>query len=150
MDHRKDLALLAREHRKLVDEFVEAVLSQLPTEAGIEQWNALGLAVRFHTESVLVPGLLAVAALLLKAGPEALNRELPQWIERTSSVLPAEADLLTEAGRRVDPAGYALLEENLDLTRGQCLAVEMFHAYLLGLAPGVPRTPTSTPYRDTR
>ena len=57
-------------------------MSQLPVEAGIEEWNTLGIAVRFHTESVLVPGLLAVTALLLKAGPEALIRELPQWIER--------------------------------------------------------------------
>ena len=142
MDDRKELAFLAGEHRKLIDGLVEAVLSQLPAEAGIEEWNALGIAVRFHAESVLVPGLLAVTALLLRAGPEALNRELPQWIERTSSVLPGEADLLTEAGRRVDPAGYAMLEESLGLARSQCLAVEMFHAFLLGLVPGMPKTPS--------
>ena len=135
MDDRRELDFLAGEHQKMISELVEAVISEVPVGLGIEERNALGISVRFHAETVLVPGVLAVTALLLGAGPDVLNRDLPRWIERVSSVLPADAQVLTEAGRQVDPAGYALLEENLGLAPDQCLGVEMFHSYLLGLTP---------------
>ena len=58
-----------------------------------------------------MPSLLAVNALLLGSSSGALEKDLPEWIERVSTLLPAEAAFLTEAGRGVDPLSYSLLSE---------------------------------------
>ena len=52
-----------------------------------------------------------------------------------STLLPEEAAFLTEAGKKVDVSSYGLLAENLELSPDQCLAVEVFHAHLQGMAP---------------
>ena len=131
---------LAAQHRALVNEFIDAVVSAVPVDLAIEGRNALGLSVRGHVENGLVPGVIAAVALLLGAPHGALERDLPQWIERVSTLMPEEAAFLTEAGRRVSPAEYELLAENVGLSQGQCLAVEVYRSCLLAMAPCVPRT----------
>ena len=42
---------LAAQHRTMVDEFIDAVVSAVPVDLGIEGRNALGLAVRGHVET---------------------------------------------------------------------------------------------------
>ena len=72
----------------------------------------------------MVPSLLAVIALLLEASPDALQKDLPEWLERTSTVLPSEAAFLTEAGRMVDPFCYSLLSREPGLAAGPMLGCE--------------------------
>ena len=126
---------LAGEHRRVVDRFIEDAADVLAEGLSVAERNELEVNLRFYVETQLVPGILAVNALLLGASPEALDRDLPEWIERASTVLPAEAAFLTEAGRGVDPLSYSLLSENLGLSQDQCLGVEMFRANLQGMAP---------------
>ncbi len=134
---------LAGEHRRVVDHFIEDAVAVLARGMTLLQRNELEVNLRFFVETQLVPGLLAVNALLLKASPQALQKDLPEWIERTSTVLPSEAAFLTEAGRMVDPFFYSLLAENLDLPPDQCLGVQMFQVQLLSMAPLVGKTGTS-------
>ena len=136
MDFSSKSDFLAAEHRRNVDGFIDAVVSIVPCDLGIEGQNELGVKLRFHVENRLVPGLLAVVTSLLEAGPEALETGLPSWIEQVSTALPSDAETLTEAGRQLDPDGYALLEENLGLSPARCLAVEMFHSHFLSLTHG--------------
>ena len=75
---------LAAQHRALVDEFIDAVINEVPTDMGIEGRNALGLAVRNHAENELIPGVIAAFALLLGVSHGALQKDLPQWIEQAS------------------------------------------------------------------
>ena len=126
---------LAAEHRRVVDNFIQDAIDVLEKDLGMVERNELEVNLRFCVETQLVPGLLAVNALLLQASPKALQKDIPEWIERSSTALPSEAAFLTEAGRRVDPNSYALLTENLDLAPDQCLGVMMFQAHLLTMAP---------------
>ena len=128
---------LAGEHRRVVDNFIKDAIDVLAKDLGMVERNELEVNLRFYVETQLVPGLLAVNALMLQASSEALEHDLPEWIERTSTALPSEAAFLTEAGRMVDPKSYALLTENLDLSPDQCLGVMMFQAHLLSMAPMV-------------
>ena len=100
--------VLAGEHRMVVDRFIEDAAGVLSEGLGIVERNELEVNLRFYVETQLVPGLLAVNALLLEASSEALERDLPEWIERASTVLPAEAAFLTAAGRGVDSLSYSL------------------------------------------
>lgn len=43
--------------------------------------NELEVNLRFYVETQLVPGLLAVNALLLQASSDALKHDLPKWLE---------------------------------------------------------------------
>ena len=126
---------LAGEHRRVVDGFIAAAAGVLSEGLGVVERNGLEINLRFYVETQLAPGLLAVNALLPGASPGALERDLPEWIERAATVLPAEAAFLTEAGREVDPLSCSLLAENLGLSPDQCLGVKMFHAHLLSMAP---------------
>ena len=128
--------LLARHHRRALDQFIEAVLDSADLE-GVER-DVLGVALRREVETVLVPGLSVVLALLLEADADALAR-LPDWLDGVSSVMPAESGFLTEMGRRVDPAGAALVEEGLGLLPGESLARREFTNCLWELAPTVDR-----------
>ena len=126
---------LAGEHRRVVDNFIEDAVAVLARGMTLFQRNELEVNLRFFVETQMVPGLLAVNALLLKASPEELAKDLPDWIEQTSTVLPSEAAFLTEVGKMVDPFFYSLLAENLDLPPDQCLGVQTFQAQLLSMAP---------------
>ena len=126
---------LAGERRRVVDRFIEDAAAVLTEGWSVAERNQLGVNLRFCVETQLAPGLLAVNALLLGASPEALRRDLPEWIEHTSTALPVEAAFLAGVGREVDPLSYALLAENLGLSPDRCLGVEVFHAHLLGMAP---------------
>ena len=101
--------------------------------------------LRFYIETQLVPGLLAVHAVLLGASLDDLNTDLPVWIKRASSVLPAEAAFITEIGRAVDPVSYSLLSENLGISDDQCLGVKTFHYHLSSLAPLVQKLRATQP-----
>ena len=126
---------LAGEHRRVVDRFIEDAADVLPEDLSVAERNDLEVNLRFYVETQLVTGIFAVNALLLGASPEALERDLPEWIERASTVLPAEAAFLTEAGQGVDPLSYSLLPGNLEPSQDQCLGVEVFQSHLQGMAP---------------
>ena len=128
--------LLARHHRQAVGRFIESVLDGL--DLGDLERNVLGVALRREVESVFVPELSAVMALLLEVDARALAR-LPEWLDRVTSVMPAESEFLTEMGRRVDPAGAALVEESLRLLPGESEARRVFEAHLWEMAPVVSR-----------
>ena len=126
---------LAGEHRRVVDRFIEDAADVLAEGLSVAERNQFEIRLRFQVESQLVPSLLAVNALLLGSSSGALEKDLPEWIERVSTLLPAEAAFLTEAGRGVDPLSYSLLSENLGLSQDRCLGVEVFRAHLQGMAP---------------
>ena len=128
--------VLARHHRRVVDEFMEAVLDELDLD-GVER-NVMGVALRSEVETRLVPGLMALDALLLEADAHALAR-LPGWLDRVSTVMPAESEFLTMMGRWVDPVGAAKVEENLRLLPGESEVRRMFEAHLWELSPAVDR-----------
>ena len=103
---------LASRHRAVVTEFIEAVVEEWACDMGQVERNILGVALRSHMETELVPGLLAIHALLLKADAEMLAR-LPEWLDRVQTPLPGSRDFFEEMARRLDPTGYDLLEESL-------------------------------------
>ena len=72
--------VLARHHGRVISEFVESVLDALNL-TDLER-NIVGVAIRAETEERLVPGLYAVAALLLDADARVLGEGLPEWLER--------------------------------------------------------------------
>ena len=77
------------------------------------------VALRREVETRLVPGLVAVQAVFHAAYAVVLRRDLPEWLDRVSSVMPAESEFFTEMGRGLDPAAYDLFEENLGLLPGE-------------------------------
>ena len=109
---------LASRHRAVVTEFIEAVVEEWAGDMGDLERNILGVALRQEIETMLVPGLLAVDALLLGANAKTLGW-LPEWLDRVSTALPGDAEFLTEMGRVLDPPGYDLLEgERCAFARG--------------------------------
>ena len=88
--------LLARHHRRVVDEFIESVLDQM--DLGDLEHNVLRVALRREVETELVPGLVAVQAVFQAAYAETLGNGLPVWLDRVSSVKPADSEFLTEMG----------------------------------------------------
>ena len=128
--------VLARHHRRGVDDFIEVVLDGMDLD-GVER-NVMGVAFRPEVETRLALRLFAVAALLLEADADALAR-LPEWLDRVQAVLPAESEFLTDMGRRVDSAGAVLVEENLGLLPGESLAAREFRGCLWELATVVDR-----------
>lgn len=132
MDRRE---YLARQHRRVVDEFILAVVEEWAGNQSILEQNLLGSLLRSELEDRLVPALLAVDALLMKADAQVLGKDLPEWLNQVSTVLPAEAEFLSEMGRRVDPVGSGLLEENSVLSTGESLASRAFVDHLWEMAP---------------
>ena len=127
---------LASRHRSVVTQFIEAVVEEWACDMGEVERNVLGVALRHEIETRLVPGLLAVDALLVGADSETLGW-LPEWLDLTSTVLPADAEFLTEMSRRLDPDGFGLLEDNLALRPGESAASRAFTDFLWEMSPGV-------------
>ncbi len=117
----RETEFLVREHQAMVADYIGSVLDLQTPGLSDEERNRLGLALRFELENQLVPGLFAVAAVILEANVDTLNERIPAWMHRVSTLLPSEAGFLTEAGRKVDPEGYALAMKNLGLTPDRCL-----------------------------
>ena len=128
---------LARHHRRVVDQFIESVLCEL--DLGDLERNVLGTLLRSEVESRLVPGLTAVLGLLLEVDSEVLGEDLPEWLDRVSSVMPADAEFLAEMGRRLDPACNDLLDDNLGLLPGETVIEREFRSHLWEMAPRVPK-----------
>ena len=61
---------LASAHRRVVDDFIQAVLDEWACDMGDVERNIVGVALRQEVETRLFPGLLAVHALLLGADAE--------------------------------------------------------------------------------
>ena len=133
---------LASRHRAVVTEFIEAVVEEWAGDMGDLERNILGVALRQEIETMLVPGLLAVDALLLGANAKTLGW-LPEWLDRVSTALPGDAEFLTEMGRVLDPPGYDLLEENAVLLPGESEASRAFTDYLWSMAPGISSRPVT-------
>ena len=129
--------MLACHHRRVVDEFIESVLEDLNL-TDLER-NVVGVAIRAEVEERLVPGLYAVAALLLDADAGVLGQCLPAWLDRVSSVMPGQSTFLSEMGRLLDPSGADLFEESLGLRPGESEVRRVFEAHLWEMAPCVPR-----------
>ena len=128
--------MLVRHHQMVVDRFIESVLDEL--DLGNLKRNVLGVALRREIETELVPGLAAVQSVFHAADAETLGKGLPDWLDRVSSVLPAESEYLAEMGRRLDPDGAALLDENLGLRAGESEVRRAFEAHLWDMAPRLP------------
>ena len=125
---------LARFHRRVVTELIEAVLDEWAGDMGDLARNVPGAALRQEVETRLVPGLLAVDALLLGAGGDTLAR-LTEWLDRVQTPLPAEAEFFTEMCRLLDPVVSSLVEENLALRPGGSVPSRVFTDYLWVMAP---------------
>ena len=94
--------VLARHHRRVVDEFIGSVLDRMDLE-GVAR-NVVGVAIRHEVEAELVPGLAAIQALFHAADGDTLGRSLPEWLDRVSSILPADGEFQADMGRCLDPA----------------------------------------------
>ena len=125
--------ILARHHRRVVDEFIESVLDEL--DLGDLERNVLGVALRREVETGLVPGLAAVQAYFHAADAATLGKGLPEWLGRVSSVLPPESEFLAEMGQRLDPDGAGLLDDNLGIRAGESEVARVFEAHLWEIAP---------------
>ncbi len=129
--------ILARHHRQIVDRFIESVLAEMDL-TDLER-NVVGVMLRQEVETGLVPGLVAVQAVFHAADAETLGEELPEWLERVSSVVPPESEFLAEMGRRLDPDGARLLDENLGPGAGDSEVRRLFEVHLWEMAPFFPR-----------
>ena len=129
--------ILACHHRRLVDEFIEGVLEEL--DLGDLERNVVGVALRREVETGLVPGIVAIQAVFHAADAKTLGKGLPGWLDRVSSVMPSDAEFLTEMGRVVDPAGYDLLDENVALMPEESEVRRVFEAHLWDMAPCLQR-----------
>ncbi len=132
MDSREYLAGM---HQCVIAEFIGAVVEEWAGDRPPLEQNLLGSLLRSGLETRLVPGLLAVDALLMEADAHTLGYDLPLWLDRVSTALPAEAGFLTEMGRRVDPVVSGLLEENSVLSTGESLGSREFRDCLWEMAP---------------
>ena len=128
---------LASAHRRVVDEFIEVVLDDLAGDMGDVERNVLGVALRSEVETRLAPELLAIHALLLGADAKTLARLL-EWLELTSVSLPSDAAFFNEMSRRLDPAGYEILEENLSLLPGESATSRTYTDCLWSVVRSVP------------
>ena len=133
----EDREFLANHHRRVVNDFIEGVLSRLDL-TDLER-NVLGVALRAETEERLVPGLTAVLALLLEVDSEVLGDALPRWLEQAQAqaFLPGEGEFLKEMGRRLDSAGAALMDGNSCSLPGESEVVREFRARIWEMAPCV-------------
>ena len=128
---------LASAHRRVVDDFIQAVLDEWACDMGDVERNIVGVALRHEIETRLAPELLALHALLLGANAKMLGR-LPGWLDRVQTQLPGDAEFLTEMGCLLDPDAFGLLEENSVLLPGESEASRAFTNFLWEMAPGVP------------
>ena len=64
-----------------------------------------------------------------------LGQNLPEWLDRVSSVLPMESGFLTEMGRSLDPAGHDLLAENQGIRPKESEVRRAFEAHLWKMVP---------------
>ena len=125
--------LMGDEHRRIVDNFIKEAIDVLAENIAFLERNELEVNLRFYVETQLLPGLLAMNALLLQASPHALEKDLPDWIERAITAPPSEAAFLADAGKMIDLNSYTLLQENLDLAPDQCMSVKVFHAHVVSM-----------------
>ena len=128
--------ILACHHQALVDRFVESVLDEL--NLGDLERNVLGVALRREVETGLVPGLVVIQAVFHAADADVLDR-MPEWLDRVSSVIPGDSEFIAETGRRLDPSGADMIDENLGLRPGESEVRRVFEAHLWEMAPCVPR-----------
>ena len=129
--------ILARHHWIIVDRFIESVLDEL--DLGDLERNIVGLVLRREVETELVPGLVAIQAVFHAADGATLGKVLPEWLDCVSSTLPAEAQFLSEMGRRLDPSWADLVEGNLVLRPGESEIRREFENYLWEMVPCIPR-----------
>ena len=97
------------------------------------------MALRREVETGLVPGLVAVQAVFHAADAVVLGRGLPEWLDRVQPLLPADLAFLAEISRRLDPACYDLLDDNLGLLPGETAIEREFRSHLWEMAPCVPK-----------
>ena len=135
--------ILALHHCRVVDDFIEGVLGQL--DLGDLGRNVLGVVLRREVETELVPGIVAIQAVFHAADAATLARDLPRWLDRVSSVMPAESEFFTELGRQLDPAGHDLLTEGLGIRPGESEVQRAFEAHLWEMAPCVSMSAGSVP-----
>ena len=127
--------LLARHHRQIVDRFIESVLDEFNL-TDLER-NVLGVALRREVEMELVPGIVAIQAVFHAADAVVMGRDLPEWLDQASLVMPENAKFFTEMGRRLDPVGAGLLDENVRLLPGESEVRRAFDAHLWEMVPFV-------------
>ena len=127
--------VLGSAHRRVVDQFIEAVLDEWA--CGPVERNILGVALRREIETRLAPELLALHALLLRADWETMGR-LPGWLNAVQAPLTLDRDFFEEMGRLLDPTGYEVLVESLGLLPGESETARAFTDCLWCMTPGIP------------
>ncbi len=127
--------ILARQHERLINEFIESVLAEM--DLGDLVRNVMGVALRREVETELVPCLVAIQAVYHAADARVLGQDLRAWLDRVSSVMTAESAFVTEMGWRLDPSGADLGEENLGLRVGESEIGRVFEAHLWEVMPWV-------------
>ena len=125
---------LASAHRRVVDDFIQAVLDEWACDMGDVDRNIVGVALRQEVETRLAPELMALHALLLGADSDALGR-LPGWLDLVQNPMASDAEFLTEMGRWLDPVGSSLVEENAVLSPGESETAQAFTDFLWEMAP---------------
>ena len=70
---------------------------------GTWRGTSWGWLSRREVEVGLVPGLTAVLALLQEADSHVLGEDLPDWLERVTSVMPAELGVFHGDGSATGP-----------------------------------------------
>ena len=133
---------LARQHRRVVDEFICAVVEEWVGDMGDLERNVLGVVLRQEMETRLVPELLAVHALLLEVDAETLGR-IPEWLDAVQTPVTFDRDFFEETARRLDPTGCEVLEESLGLLPGESEASRAFTDCLWSMAPGISSRPVT-------
>ena len=81
--------ILTRHHRQVVDNFIESVLAEM-NSTDLER-HVVGVVLRREVETGLVPGLVAVQAVFHAADAVTMGTSLPKWLDRVSSLMPAES-----------------------------------------------------------
>ena len=132
---------LARFHRRVVTELIEAVLDEWAGDMGQVERNFLGVVLRQEVETRLVPGLLAVDALLMGADAGMLGR-LPERLDRVQAPLLVDWDFLEEMGRRLTPVGYEVLSDNLGLLAGESETSRTFTDCLWSMTLSISKIPS--------
>ena len=104
----------------------------------------MGLVIRREIEE-LIPGLAAIQAVFQAAYSGTLGGELPEWLGRVSSMMPAEGVFLAEMSRQLEPVEVAWLDENLGIRPGESDVRKVFEAHLWEILPCVSRSVGSVP-----
>ena len=86
---------LARQHRRVVDEFICAVVEGWAGDMGDLERNVLGVVIRQEVETRLVPGAASRGPPSFMGADAGMLARLPEWLDYVQTPMPADAGFLT-------------------------------------------------------